>query len=968
MPRPVPYLVLTALVSLTACCGAQQFRARPEPLADVLASDAALRGLAMLDTQHGWAVGDRGVILRTDDGGRRWLGQASGVDKPLTGVCFIDQRRGWAVGFDALPYSNQARGLVLHTEDGGYTWRQTPTPLLPALAGVRFFDERRGLVWGESTALAPSGMYHTRDAGAHWEAVHADDASRWSAAAFAGPRAGVVVGPRGRIATYEGGAVTPLLATGAATLNCVTLSRDGLGWIAGADGALLTTQDGGQRWRPVPAPSNSHYRGIAHNRSKVWLVGDAGGQVATSTDAGKNWRAQPTGAAAPLCAIQFVDSKHGWAVGELGTIVATTDGGNSWQVQRAGGRRCAAMVVCALPSDAPVELIAKLGAAEGYLTAAISVVSDPQRSQSQAQRFQQATIAAGAAYAHAIDGFAVARSQRDASVTALAGTLGADATDRMAQAIAQQMQMLKPTAVLVASPRGKAIGGLVESAVLQAAKQLASGADAPRRVLRVELDPSAATPGVATTDFQASLNTSLQQWSAAPRELLAERCVPSPERVGWTALAGVAPSSDRGDPLAGLVIDRDGIARRAYASPPTSALAALKTLAAKREQREALLAGAAGNGDWASEVLQLTGGLPPDAAARLLVELAADYWRLGHTQLAADTAYLQARRFPTHPLSVHTLDDLVRCYSSAESALAARNTSYLTAYEPPGQPGDEGEPLSLSARSQRALMLGDYLAKAAPHRHAEPRMRFMLAAAARQVEDRPAADALLAPLHTTATPAEWKQCVAAEEWLDTRDRSAPKPLLRGAVVDQRPMLDGRLEEPFWQAAQHVGLHAPRATEDAPPTARALVAYDQEFLYLAIECQKLAGAAYPVEQATRPRDADLRGYDRVTLRLDTNRDYTSAMQITLDCRGWTHDSCDGQPYWNPRYFVASQQTDDTWTVEVAAPIDELLSGPIDPGAAWAVSLERTAPGRLPHTWTGAAYEDGSPAAFGLLLFE
>jgi len=66
--------------------------------ADPAQNDARLHDLCFVDAQHGWAVGDRGVIWNTSDGGRVWRLQPSGVSCPLEGVWFLGEQLGWAVG------------------------------------------------------------------------------------------------------------------------------------------------------------------------------------------------------------------------------------------------------------------------------------------------------------------------------------------------------------------------------------------------------------------------------------------------------------------------------------------------------------------------------------------------------------------------------------------------------------------------------------------------------------------------------------------------------------------------------------------------------------------------------------------------------------------------------------------------------------------------------------------------------
>ncbi|MBL0150765.1 MAG: hypothetical protein IPP87_19595 [Ideonella sp.] len=62
------------------------------------------------------AVGERGLVVLSDDGGASWRqAQTVPVSVTLTAVQFIDERLGWAVGHG---------GVVLRSEDAGQTWRR----------------------------------------------------------------------------------------------------------------------------------------------------------------------------------------------------------------------------------------------------------------------------------------------------------------------------------------------------------------------------------------------------------------------------------------------------------------------------------------------------------------------------------------------------------------------------------------------------------------------------------------------------------------------------------------------------------------------------------------------------------------------------------------------------------------------------------------------------------------------------
>lgn len=83
------------------------------------------------------AVGERGHVLVSRDGGASWTQAEAPTRALLTGVFLHDGRLGWAVGHD---------GTILRTRDGGVTWqrvRYAPEEERPLL-GVWFRDESRG--------------------------------------------------------------------------------------------------------------------------------------------------------------------------------------------------------------------------------------------------------------------------------------------------------------------------------------------------------------------------------------------------------------------------------------------------------------------------------------------------------------------------------------------------------------------------------------------------------------------------------------------------------------------------------------------------------------------------------------------------------------------------------------------------------------------------------------------------------
>lgn len=85
---------------------------------------STLTAVYFVDDKTGWAVGQWGVVLRTNDAGENWTVQRSDTtaDRPLFSVYFKDKESGWAVGLWSL---------VLATKDGGKTWDPVRLPPPP---------------------------------------------------------------------------------------------------------------------------------------------------------------------------------------------------------------------------------------------------------------------------------------------------------------------------------------------------------------------------------------------------------------------------------------------------------------------------------------------------------------------------------------------------------------------------------------------------------------------------------------------------------------------------------------------------------------------------------------------------------------------------------------------------------------------------------------------------------------------
>jgi hypothetical protein len=198
----------------------------------------------------------------------------------------------------------------------------------------------------------------------------------------------------------------------------------------------------------------------------------------------------------------------------------------------------------------------------------------------------------------------------------------------------------------------------------------------------------------------------------------------------------------------------------------------------------------------------------------------------------------------------------------------------------------------------------------------------------------------------------------SQQWRSLARSDVGPKTLKANWCAARPYLDGKLDESIWQSGQPFRL----ATGG---TATVRIAYDVDFVYLAIQGPRLQNPLS--DQSTRPqgpkttpadskpriRDHELDGHDRYVIRLDVDGDLLTAYQLEFNAKSETRDSCDGFTQWQPTWFIAAEHDGETTIAEIAIKKSDLV-GPLQtPGQHWNLSLIRPQPGstinrfELPH---------------------
>jgi photosystem II stability/assembly factor-like uncharacterized protein len=323
---------------------------------------------------RGYAVGDAGTALRTDDGGATWKGLVTGTTNELTRVqvvtpdvvtiqsqdgCALRRSTDGGATFNfiyvvaeqncpnpvaatsfvspTVGYLILKDGSVLRTTDGGDSFsKQTAVPGTAASSSADSAIRDVNDVWftgaNAGFALTSGGTFHTTDAGVSWQPVTTPAVNRRilfvdANVAYEYGGSDITKSIDGGVTWTDAGATVP---GGVSAMTCT--SADACIVVPTAGDKLLRTDDGAATLSPITPASRALYTAAYASSTRVVAAGDGGTTVA-SNDGGMNFSrvggdiggsyTQLRSGGAPLAA---------FALGRKGALARTADGGNTWSI------------------------------------------------------------------------------------------------------------------------------------------------------------------------------------------------------------------------------------------------------------------------------------------------------------------------------------------------------------------------------------------------------------------------------------------------------------------------------------------------------------------------------------------------------------------------------------------------------------------------------------------------------------
>ena len=328
----------------------------PNPPADPTIPE--FRSMAFFDANIAIAVGEEGVIARTDDAGQSWQLLPKISSASLFDIKIVNQNEAIIVGGnssilltrdagkswrqiglklasfrlqsisadDEVSISVGDNGTIIQSERSLSAWRPVDSGTREDLHSVTRLDNQMHVAVGKNGVILRS-----QDSGRSWQGINVQQKENLRQVLALDARRLIATGENGIILTSDdqGKSWTRVDSNTHDTL--ATTSTDGEGRITaiGINGTVLQSYNWGETWSQAASSFRHAFASVVTANGRRLLAAGYNGGILASDDRGKSWYALDNSSRRAITGLASIGNRI-YAVGEKGVILQSEDNGDSW--------------------------------------------------------------------------------------------------------------------------------------------------------------------------------------------------------------------------------------------------------------------------------------------------------------------------------------------------------------------------------------------------------------------------------------------------------------------------------------------------------------------------------------------------------------------------------------------------------------------------------------------------------------
>lgn len=269
---------------------------------------------------------DKGILLKTVDGGNTWSEKYFNDFENLADIHFIDSSNGVSCGYDG----SVSKGKIYKTSDSGENWvligsldNQTP--------GNIFYIDSNTIFLSTAYLSGDGRLFQTTNGGQNWNSIiYGGVEDNINDIKFVNSNIGFLACANGRIRrTDNGGNSWNVIQAITTSGNCneIKFIDENTGWLIGTNYQIYKSTNGGNNWVITFEQSGVGLYSMSFlNTNTGWFGGH--NQIRRTDDGALTFNVQFDDNSASLISIQFINEMTGWALGSYGKVFKTTTGGN----------------------------------------------------------------------------------------------------------------------------------------------------------------------------------------------------------------------------------------------------------------------------------------------------------------------------------------------------------------------------------------------------------------------------------------------------------------------------------------------------------------------------------------------------------------------------------------------------------------------------------------------------------------